>query len=134
MKSMHSSSKTTSLYATPEDPTSRLYGFATQLRDAFASANFMIPDKRPLKLHATIVNTLYAKSKRPAKDSGPGKGKRGVQKLDATELLVEFKDFEWARDFRLEKVSICEMGAKKEIVDGVVVNEEYLEIASVPLP
>jgi len=34
----------------------------------------------------------------------------------------------------LDRVSICEMGAKKVMyVDGRVVDEEYTEVASVPI-
>ena len=133
LKSMHPPSKTSILYISPTDSTSRLYAFAKSLRDAFLSVDLLVPDNRPLLLHATIVNTLYAKTKGRAKGTGHGKDNRGIGKLDATALLEEFGDFEWAKDVYIEKVSICQMGAKKEIVDGVVVNEEYVEVASVPL-
>ena len=134
LESMHNPSKTSILYTSPNDPTSRLHPFATALRDAFISKNLLVLDNRPLLLHATIVNTLYAKTKSHAKVTGHGKNNRGVGKIDARALLEEFREFEWAKDFRIEKVSICQMGAKKEIVDGVVINEEYAEVASVPLP
>lgn len=134
LESMHTPSKTSILYTCPTDPTSRIFAFATLLRDTFTSANLLVPDKRPLLLHATIVNTLYAKTKGRATGTGHGKLNRGIGKLDATVLLEEFQDFQWAKEFRVEKVSICRMGAEKKIVDGVVVNEEYVEIASVPLP
>ena len=134
LESMHTPSKTSILYTSPTDSTARLYAFAESLRDAFVSENLVVPDKRPLLLHATIVNTLYAKIKGRAKGTGHGKDNRGVGKLDATALLEEFQHFEWATDFCVERVSICQMGAKKEIVDGVVVNEEYVEVASIPIP
>ena len=134
LESMHTPSKTSILYTSPTDSTSRLYAFAKSLRDAFMSVDLLVPDKRPLLLHATIVNTLYAKTKGRAKGAGHGKDNRGIGKFDAAALLEEFQDFEWADEFCIERVSICQMGAKKEIVDGVVVNEEYVEVASVPLP
>ncbi|KAG6990966.1 hypothetical protein G7Y79_00060g092700 [Physcia stellaris] len=134
LESMHNPSKTSILYTSPYDPTSRLQPFATALRDAFICKNLLVLDNRPLLLHATIVNTLYAKTKFRAKVTGHGKNNRGVGKIDARALLEEFREFEWAKDFRIERVSICQMGAKKEIFDGVVVNEEYTEVASVPLP
>ena len=134
LESMHNPSKTSILYTSPYDPTSRLHPFATALRDAFISKNLLVLDNRPLLLHATIVNTLYAKTKGRAKVTGHGKNNRGVGKIDARALLEEFGEFEWAKDFRIERVSICQMGAKKEIIDGVVVNEEYAEVASVQLP
>ncbi len=40
----------------------------------------------------------------------------------------------WARDVRVEKVAICEMGAKEVVVGGEVVDMVYREVASVGLP
>lgn len=135
LQSMHNPTKTSILYTTPEDPTFRLRGFCEDLRKQFTSKGFLVPDKRPLLLHATILNTLYAKgSRNRPKDSGHGKVNRGVGKFDATALLGEFGAHEWANDLHIEKVSICQMGAEKEIVDDVVVNEEYLEVVSAVLP
>lgn len=60
------------LYAEPIDATSRLYSFASALRDHFADRGFLIEDSRPLKLHATIINTIYAKAKgHPARKRAP---------------------------------------------------------------
>ena len=42
--------------------------------------------------------------------------------LDARDVLARYADFVWARDFRLERVAICEMGARK--VWGTRVAEE----------
>ena len=134
LRSMHKLSKTSILFTSPKDSTSRLNTFAKSLRDAFVSENLMVPENRPLRPHATIVNTLYAKNPFRFRGSGHGRDNRGVEKFDATALLQEFQDFEWADEFCLERVSICQMGARKEFVEGVVVNEEYVEVASVPLP
>ncbi|KAL8825999.1 MAG: hypothetical protein Q9191_004069 [Dirinaria sp. TL-2023a] len=133
--SMHNPSKTSTLYTAPVDPTHRLQAFGEALRDAFIVADLLLPDKRPLLMHATIVNTLYArKVKGRHKGSGHGRRNRNAEKVDATALLEEFAAYEWAADVCIERVSICEMGAKKEIVDGAVVNEQYTEIASAPMP
>lgn len=134
LESMHTPTRTSTLYTTPRDSTSRLLTFATSLREAFTNANLLVPDKRPLLLHATILNTLYAKTKSHAKGTGHGKNKRTIEKIDATSLLEEFREYEWAKDFRIEKVNICQMGAKKEVVDGVIIDEGYVEVASVLLP
>lgn len=135
LQSMHNPSKTSILYTSPDDPTLRLWKFCEALRQEFISADFLLPDNRSLLLHATIVNTLYAKGGRNrSKNFGHGKNNRGVGKINASMLLGEFGGHEWAKDIRLEKVCICQMGAKKEIVDDVVVNEEYTEVASINLP
>ncbi|KAK0871759.1 hypothetical protein LTR87_012754 [Friedmanniomyces endolithicus] len=144
----------------------------------FADAGLLLPDDRPLRLHATIVNAIYAKSrkqrplKRTERGDSPepcenGEGSAGTTrhndkyngedggvstaepddrsqghgpkanaplKMDATALLATFEDFVWAEGVALDRVSICEMGAKKVLdVDGRVVDEQYTEVASVPI-
>jgi activating signal cointegrator complex subunit 1 len=59
---MQSPHKTSILYASPKDTTQRLVPFATLLKKEFTERGFMVEDTRPLKLHATIINTIYAKS------------------------------------------------------------------------
>lgn len=188
MKSLKSASN---LYTPPLDVTGRLYPFTEALRDRFVQEGLMVDEQRGLKLHATVLNTIYAgrkgyPEKRPEQIVKPGAGdqddhhgseehyvgqhtntgpdddeheaaplikhesdgkqqdqpakKKGRRKkravnFDATELAARFSDYEWAREVRIERVAICEMGAKK-IMDenGEVVDEAYTEVASVPLP
>ncbi|MCJ1480493.1 hypothetical protein MMC06_000648 [Schaereria dolodes] len=132
---MHRPSSTSILYTTPQDPTSRLYPFCLALQTAFTSAELLFPESRLLLLHATIINTIYAKDRKSRyKGGGHGKDRKGTRFIDATELLRKYAGFVWAEDVKLERVSICEMGAKKIISKGLVVGEEYNEIGSVPLP
>ena len=175
--SMHAPQKTSILYTAPADVSERLYPFCLAVQKAFAEAGYMVADDRELKLHATIVNTIYAKgrNKRPSRpkqreetpesdgskdqdrsgessakienfragskpeaddrSQGHGPNANAPLKIDATALLEKFKDFIWAENVVLDRIAICEMGAKK-IMDakGRVVNEEYTEVASVPLP
>jgi len=81
----------------------------------------MVDVNRPLKLHVTIVNTIYAQ------------GRNGRHPLiDARAILEHFKDFVWLEDILLDRVAICEIGAKK-LVDartGRVVDEAYNEVAA----
>ncbi|KAL1629846.1 hypothetical protein SLS56_005242 [Neofusicoccum ribis] len=70
--SMHPPHKTSILYAQPEDPTNRIHAFCDALRNLFTERGLMIEDTRPLKLHATVVNTIYAKS---GGRYGKGKGR-----------------------------------------------------------
>ena len=132
---MHTPSSTSILYASPLDSTSRLFPFAIALQKAFAEAELLLPEDRNLRLHATIVNTIYAKDKKTrAKDSGHGKNSKSSRKFDARELIARYEKFEWATDVHIERIGICEMGAKKTIKNGEVVNEEYLEVAGTALP
>jgi activating signal cointegrator complex subunit 1 len=47
--------------------------------------------------------------------------------------LERYQDFVWARDVVLDRIAICEMGAKKVVENGEVVGEQYTEVASVSL-
>jgi activating signal cointegrator complex subunit 1 len=170
--SMHAPNQTSVLYAIPQDSTERLYALCTKLRSLFETEGHLNHDDRPLKLHATIVNTIYAKTggrgrpPRPKSESGPSKivgtvadlsmnegtgsiaeplhvdtsaghgpNARGSHRFDATALIEECKEFTWASDFRIEKLAICKMGAKKIIgPNGGIIGEEYEEVASIPMP
>ena len=133
--SMHQPTKTSILYANPIDTTGRLQPFCNALRDLFQSKGFLLPDDRPLLLHATVANAIYA-SDRKSRSRGGGHGKgRGKLTFDATELLEGMEDFKWAEDITVEKVAICKMGAEKIKDDGGdVVAEEYTEVGSKALP
>ncbi|KAK3626103.1 hypothetical protein LTR56_020008 [Elasticomyces elasticus] len=159
--SMHDPQNTSILYSAPEDRSNRLYPFCQAVQKHFADAELLVPDDRPLKLHATIVNTIYAKGKKKPpmrqrdreeaaeqheagqgggegqEDRSQGHGPRANAplKLDATALLERYRNFVWAGNVVLDRVAICEMGAKKILdCEGQVVNEEYTEVASVQLP
>ncbi|KAJ4297675.1 hypothetical protein N0V90_005569 [Kalmusia sp. IMI 367209] len=60
---MQASHKTSILYAEPTDITQRLLPFSEKLKHHFTEEGFLVEDKRTLRLHATIINTIYAKSK-----------------------------------------------------------------------
>lgn len=118
--SMHSPTDTSVLYAEAMDASQRLYRFGERLKAQFEGAGVMVPDKRPLKLHATLFNTVYVKNK---------------PRIDATNLQKEFKSFVWAKDIHIERVAICKMGAKKEFdAHGELLSEKYEEVASIDLP
>lgn len=123
------------LYAKPTEQ-SALLPFASAIRQQFIDAGFMkfeytnnaarqrVP--RPLLLHATVANTLYApkprgggaaSASRSARGGRSGKGGGDKQKVtvDTTELLYAFNEptpFVWAENIPIDRVCICEMGAK----------------------
>jgi activating signal cointegrator complex subunit 1 len=157
LASMHSPANTSILYIPPSDPTQRLYPFCLALQKLFQDEGVLLPDNRELRLHATIVNTIYAKGRKkkasPKKDGkassadptpqededdrsqGHGPFSNAPLKFDARRLLDEYKDFVWAEGVVLDRIAICEMGAKKQFdAEGTVVDEEYTEVASVKLP
>ncbi len=48
--------------------------------------------------------------------------------------MEKYGEYEWVKDMRIERVAICEMGAKKVLEGEVVVDQVYTEVASVLLP
>jgi activating signal cointegrator complex subunit 1 len=122
--SMHAPSKTSVLYAQPLDEDRSLQSFCLNLRGAFAAAELLVPDTRPLLLHATIVNTVYV----PGVRAEPGRSRARLT-IDARDIVEKYEDFEWA-DVRPEKVAICKMGAER-LEDG---DEEYVVEGEVELP
>lgn len=184
---MQKARQTSILYAHPEDATSRLLPFAESLKKQFTEKGFMVNEDRALKLHATIINTIYAKpkgrsgkgpegkgkgkyegsdmpkpqgapsdastgvtevppsttttttatssgaegegegdTKPPPRSEGHGPNAKSWMRFDASELIKQYKDFAWARDVRIDRVQICEMGAKKILDErGEVVDERY---------
>ncbi|KAE8445491.1 hypothetical protein EG329_013381 [Mollisiaceae sp. DMI_Dod_QoI] len=111
LTSMHKASQTSILYSSPLDPDLRLYQFCQRLRDIFMKAEFIMEDKKALLLHATILNTVYARGGR-GKGTGHGKTRRAKILIDARGILEEYEEFEFMNDVKVEKVAICRMGAK----------------------
>jgi activating signal cointegrator complex subunit 1 len=128
--SMHDPEKTSIVYIEPCDSSERLYPLCLALQNIFNEESILVPDGRKLKLHATLVNTIYAKGR---KSQGHGRNANAPLKIDARALLDKYADFVWARNVVLDRIAICEMGAKKRMENGEVVGEEYTEVASVPL-
>jgi activating signal cointegrator complex subunit 1 len=184
LHSMHAAHSTSILYAAPHDSSGRLYPFCLSVRQAFGDAGFMIEEDRGLKLHATTLNTLYAREKRREssmstekgseaivgeddEDAGGGadstvkqKDERGKEeetaqdgdrhaaagglskkqgwrkrarapRIDARALMEKWKDEAWGV-VELERLVICEMGAKEDS-SGEIRYKEVVE-AIVPVP
>lgn len=130
-------SKATVLYAQPtlsRQPAASpntLQFFCERVAAMFKDAGLMVAENRPLKLHATVVNTIYAKGgQRSSRRGGGGGGKRfGKDKatIDATVILERFEDYIWVEDVQLNRLVIYRMGAKKirrEGIDGGEHEEE----------
>lgn len=66
---MQSPHKTSILYAEPTDALQRLQPFGEKLKYEFTEHGFLIQDKRSLRLHATVLNTIYAKPKGRARQA-----------------------------------------------------------------
>jgi activating signal cointegrator complex subunit 1 len=100
----------------------------------FVEAGLMEPENRPLVLHATIVNTVYAKQ-----DRRNEKRRMGSISFDVTDILRIYNEkggidrggamgeFVWANDILIDRVRICEMGAKA--VYDTTLEQEYTVFA-----
>lgn len=142
LESMHAPHQTSVLYAAPMDKSNALYPFCVALQEAFKEKGFLVEDNRQLKLHATIVNTIYAKGRKGASRTsldgklvdgvhGHGPSANAPLKIDARPLLEIYQDHMWASNIVLDRVAICEMGAKKMLAsDGSVIEEKYTEVAT----
>ncbi len=157
LKSMQEPEKTSVLYIEPWDSTNRLEGFCGRLKEVFGSAGLMVEDERALKLHVTVVNTVYAnrgprRRKKTPEDGHAGHGlmangegrqderapplrERGTRHFDARGLLERFGEYEWMGEMRLERVAVCRMGSEKiRNAEGEVVDERYKEVFGRTLP
>ena len=148
LHTMKKASKTTNLFTSPSDPTNRLLPFCSVVKDIFTKAGFILEENRPLKLHATVINTIYAKKAEKKGEAAAGEEsksrtdehrtrskRRRPPEFDATEMIKTFEGFKWAEAIRVERLAICKMGANKiKDEEGRVVDENYEEIASKLLP
>ncbi|KAK6340088.1 hypothetical protein TWF730_001861 [Orbilia blumenaviensis] len=114
-------------------PPGRLLQFCEALRSHFLEKGILTAQDWPLKLHATVVNTVYCKRIKVGLE-GRNSGKRDRNQranraperveFDATDVLERYKDHVWAEGLEVDRVQICKMGAKKgkEVVmdDGSV--------------
>ncbi|KAH8906984.1 hypothetical protein BR93DRAFT_968541 [Coniochaeta sp. PMI_546] len=132
LASMQTASKSSVLYAHPVDDQGVLQAFCERLRGVFLEAGLMQDENRPLLLHATIWNTVYVKD--PPGEGGGSKKKRGRRgeklSFDARPIIDRYEDQIWMKDFPVEKIALCRMGAKKVEVDGVA-DEAYESVAEV---
>lgn len=67
---------------------------------------------------------------RGGRDEGHGRHRARLT-FDARDIISKYKDYEWMRHVRIEKVAICRMGAKKRGGNG---EEEYEIEAEVEVP
>ncbi|CAK7227671.1 hypothetical protein SBRCBS47491_006647 [Sporothrix bragantina] len=145
LHAMQPPARATVLYASPVDESTGqlaaaggpLLALCERVRAAFA--DLIVPDERPLLLHATIVNTVYAKERRGGGRGGRGgrgggnRGGRGGHgggaklTFDAREIIERYDDFVWMERMPVRTVALCRMGAQTTEVDddGNVADAEY---------
>jgi len=111
--------KTSVLYTVPYDPTNRLLPFTNALRKCFIAEGLIQDESRELRLHVTVLNTVYAKK-------GGRKNKGRQITLDVRDLVQEFGERVFVKEVEVNRVAICLMGAKDK--DGIKGAAGYEEI------
>jgi activating signal cointegrator complex subunit 1 len=91
---MQAPQKTSILYAEPVDKRQILQPFGEKLRYEFTQKGFLIEDKRTLRLHATVINTIYAKSKGRGgrANAKPSQHRTGEGSVDGVNGVEEHDD------------------------------------------
>ena len=99
LATLSSPRRATVLYAVPRDTTGQLQEFAECVRRVFEDAGLVVHEDRPLRLHATVANTVYCR----------GRGR--AQALDLRGVLDEFAGWVLAEAVVIDRVALCKMGA-----------------------
>jgi activating signal cointegrator complex subunit 1 len=112
LDAMRDPSQTSVLYAPPHDPRGELLRFCETVRKPFLESGLMADEGRPLLLHATVVNTIYAR-RGGSGNHQRGRGRRKPVMLDARDVLARYEGHVWMEDEVVDKVTLCRMGAKE---------------------
>lgn len=117
--------------------------FITEIKQTLQDAKLLKlrPDERadsslPLRSKILDSSRMYTTEVNPyaSQFTPPGKDIYYTLQMDLAEVYSKYKDFVWARDIKLEKMSIWEMGLKKFQRGRLQIGQGHREIASVPLP
>ncbi|CAK7268082.1 hypothetical protein SEPCBS119000_002880 [Sporothrix epigloea] len=135
LHAMQPPARATVLYASPVDESTGqlavaggpLLALCERVRAVFA--DLLVPDERPLLLHATMVNTIYAQEShgggrgrenrngRQGSHSG-GRGTRAKLTFDSRDILERYDDFVWMKRMQVQSIALCRMGAHTTTVDN----------------
>lgn len=133
---------TLSLCATVAEPTGRLLNLCNDLYYRLLEQGLWrewkfrpgLVERFPLSV---IADTRRIPSDKLMDDptlAGLGRQVFQYRTLDATEIYRRYEHYNFTSQFPLERFSIREMGMKHQIKHGLLVNQGYGEIASIPLP
>ncbi|CCX32050.1 AKAP7 2'5' RNA ligase-like domain-containing protein [Pyronema domesticum] len=113
-----SASKATVLFTMPNDPSNRLRRFAIKIRTKFIKEGLLFDEKRTLKLHLTLINTLYCVKENMRRNSTTC-----LVKLNCQDLIKEMGQRVLLEEVDIDQIAICMMGAKDK--DGVTGGAGY---------
>lgn len=134
-----------SLFASVIESTGRLASLKSAVKNCLEEAGLartgnhlkFNPEAPETFQRATIVDT--SKCTTNQRNVKPSLVAAGVQthllrRFDATPVYQHYGDHVWANEFSLEKIALCEMSLKNVVRDGMLLNQGYREVASIPFP
>ena len=138
-------SKARVIHTNVHDPSDRLTRFVSGVRHHFESEGIrysIFPNGKPhghgVFVGANLINGHWRKERKQSIASdGHRISKSSPRYFDFEPFRDKYKDFDWARDIEIEKLSLCKEGRKATFHgpnDNILVDEDYEEIASIPLP
>ncbi|KAG6991349.1 hypothetical protein G7Y79_00053g088320 [Physcia stellaris] len=133
------------LYAPVHDHSGKLSDFMLSVKEVFLSAGLMVRRKNEdtprAKLHTRIIGNKRVRTKVPNQSAHIRRKLAGTEATvttlaswDLRELYDKYRNFSWAADFALERLSIVDIHAGDIWKDGRVIGRGSQEFASVPLP
>ena len=142
--------RATGLVARCHDPTSRVHLLCNNLAIIFAGAGMVNESSLRSSVHTKLIrHTKLKENEVPIPDvvlitmrsvpgkpvpsrTHPGKFETAIPSFDPRELTRTFKDFMWAENIRLERLSICRLGIAKQLRKARP-DAQLPEACSVPL-
>ena len=134
------------LTAPVEDPEQVLAGLRLHIKRRFLEAGLLKLDPIQQKkrgndcypTHIHIMNTGRIETNevnnKQSRNKPPGVVRYKILAPDIRDLFAKYKDFTWADEVRLQKVSLCAMGLRNFVRGQDVVGQGYREIACAALP
>ena len=119
------------------DRTHRLEHFKDIILKSLSEAGFCataVPSFMGLMMTRMLV--VYPREGTYDKKTGRWNHKERPEdpKIDASDLIQGWNDFEWATNVQLEKICIYKLGMKERLPDGGVQEKQREEVASIMLP
>ena len=133
------------LYAPVHDHSGKLSDFMLSVKGRFLSAGLMVnvkgEDTPRAILHTRIIQNKLVRTKIPNNSAHIRRKLAGTEATvtrlaswDLRELYDKYRNFSWAADFALERLSILDVHAQDIWKDGRLIGRGSQEFASVPLP
>lgn len=96
------------LYMKLRDVDGRFQRFADGLVDRFVASGLMRRQYDAVKLHVTLMNTLFRRDPGSASGTAQSRGRPARESFDASGLLSRLGDFEFARGVRIGSVHLSQ--------------------------